>query len=195
MDTDSNDGHNQITENLLAQFRQCLDAEKRQASFACGGSIPIRDPDVISRARARRRPLPDAVSSEPITLRWDSAARNVPSHHTTLVFPLEDETEDNLAQLLSDMADGSAGEERDIFQQTSGRTLNLDPAAFSTTFDPYRLGIVDTIAQVLLPTAAGGVPDRDQHHHRQVVRADLSGLSVSFIIVIPFRFNPNPPSS
>jgi hypothetical protein len=47
----------------------------------------------------------------------------------------------------------------------------LDSSAFSSDFCPYKLGIIDTIAQVLLPNAQSGLGTKG-------VKAELYKLNV-----------------
>jgi hypothetical protein len=48
----------------------------------------------------------------------------------------------------------------------------MDRSAFSTDFCPYEVGVVDTIAQMLLPSTSSGVSTRG-------VRAELYKFNVS----------------
>jgi hypothetical protein len=59
----------------------------------------------------------------------------------------------------------------DVYDETYRKALKMDTTAFCSTFDPYSLGIVDTIAQVLLPSIV------DSSTHRSV-RAELYKLNV-----------------
>ncbi len=60
----------------------------------------------------------------------------------------------------------------DVFDETYRKALRMDPASFATSFDPYSLGVIDTIAQVLLPSKL----DSD---YRRAVRAELYTLNAS----------------
>lgn len=102
-------------------------------------------------------------TSPPITIRWDS--RKKPVRGLRIKFPRV--TEDGGMDFdtpFDELTKDFAG-----WPNPGCHTASMDASDFSTDFDPYGLGIVDTIAQVLLPEVAtnhGGV------------RAELQGLKV-----------------
>ncbi|KAJ2980851.1 hypothetical protein NUW58_g6836 [Xylaria curta] len=59
----------------------------------------------------------------------------------------------------------------DTYDESYRRALKMDPTAFCTTFDPYSVGIIDAVAQVLLPSVSGSTTHRG-------VRAELYKLNV-----------------
>jgi hypothetical protein len=103
----------------------------------------------------------------PVTIRWDS-----PLGGTKLTFPITDvDGEARLSQLLDDCQPATFGyNNKDVLDETYRKAAKMDRSAFSPDFCPYEVGIIDTIAQVLLP-AREGVSTRG-------VRAELYKLNV-----------------
>ncbi|KAK6858062.1 hypothetical protein PG995_005761 [Apiospora arundinis] len=60
---------------------------------------------------------------------------------------------------------------KDVYDESYRRAGKMDPTAFCTTFDPYTAGIIDTVAQVLLPSVYDSVTHRG-------VRAELYKLNI-----------------
>ncbi|KAH6618222.1 hypothetical protein B0J18DRAFT_436860 [Chaetomium sp. MPI-SDFR-AT-0129] len=94
-----------------------------------------------------------ARSCLPIDLRWDSEESYLLSSETKLTLPLEPKTEKNLGQLIKDMTPATFGRGGEhVYDESYRKASKLDPSHFASTFNPYELGIVDTIAQTLLPS-------------------------------------------
>lgn len=170
-----------ITEKLLYQLRDELNKQNEKTIFTCGGTIPIHPPTPGSAGRANRSSQgsgADAhsnrgMASLPVTVRWDPRRSDAPASETKLVFPREPETQNNLEKLVRDMQPASFGYKgKDVYDETYRKALKMDTEKFATTFNPYELGIIDTISQVLLPN----VPGADVHRG---VRAELYKLNVS----------------
>lgn len=185
-----------VSENPLFQkLCESVNKETDRFTFACGGSIPIaselpepekparewkdqqqtwdtfnRRPDIVNLNDPPARPL----LSLPVDLRWDSNDKTALSEQTKVTFPLTPETEANLARLVGDceMATFGRGNE-DVLDLTYRKAGKMDPTRFSSTFNPYELGVMDTISQVLLPTLRQFQPAR-------AVRAELYKLNVSW---------------
>lgn len=158
-------------ENLLDFLGASISDQKSIATFACGGSIPIttaREPPSLSDA---------APSSQPVTLRWDSSTSDAVSK---VIFPVDDVNEQSFERLLNDCAPATFGYGgKDVLDESYRRAIKLDPLAFSSDLNVYDLGIVDVIAQILLPSA------HDAEHLRGV-RAELYKLNVGrFGSVLP----------
>lgn len=66
---------------------------------------------------------------------------------------------------------GLAGQ--DVYDETYRKALKMNPEEFCSTFDPYSLGIVDSVAQTLLPSFL------DSTTHR-AVEAKLYKLNASY---------------
>lgn len=161
-----------VTASLLDQLREELEKESKTTIFTCGGTIPITKPDQSPSTEDAN----DLVTSEPITVRWDPASANALAAQAKLVLPLEPETRENLQRLLRDTEPASFGYHgKNVYDEAYRKALKMDTAKFATTFNPYELGIIDTIAQVLLPSTPDDRPGR-------AVKAELYKLNVSFLL-------------
>jgi hypothetical protein len=163
---------------LFRELRESVANETMAYTFACGGNIPIVAslPDAVEEADDEKL---RATSCLPIHLRWDSSDETALSSQTKVTFPLEPNTEKNLVQLIKDMAPatfGLGGEH--VYDEAYRKATKLDQTGFSSSFSPYELGIVDTIAQTLLPSL---------RHSKQTrsVKAELYKLNVSFTPTLP----------
>lgn len=155
---------------LFQELRDSVAKETVSFTFTCGGTIPITTDDPHRLTDSGLLPL---TSSRPIDLRWDSQDETVLGRQTKITFPLEPATKGNLEQLIKDMQPATFGMGgRDVYDESYRKATKLDTTRFSSTFNPYELGIVDTIAQTLLPTL---------RHSQQTraVRAELYKLNVS----------------
>jgi hypothetical protein len=156
-------------------FEELGDILKNQNHlFACSGSILIKnEPEVAPD----QRPGPDEQrTSRPVTIRWDTATANSPASEqdacvklTLPIAPGRNGGVDRLCEHAQPATFGRGGE--DVLDESYRKALKVDTDSFCSTFDPYTLGIVDTIAQVLLPSAI------DSTTHRSV-RAELYKLNV-----------------
>ncbi|KAM0738036.1 hypothetical protein ACQRIT_007512 [Beauveria bassiana] len=74
--------------------------------------------------------------------------------HSKLTLPVAKQVnQDALNALIRDCQPATFGLGRqDVYDETYHKALKIDPDEFYTTFDPYSLEIVDTIAQILLPS-------------------------------------------
>ena len=61
---------------------------------------------------------------------------------------------------------------KDVFDELYRKATKMDRSAFSTDFCPYEVGIIDTIAQMLLPNTSSGASTHG-------VRAELYKFNVS----------------
>lgn len=171
------------------------------AVFACGGTIAIITPSVpresetaqtTAGASGTNDSKPEAIGpsvdgrdasstndtdaasltfSPPVTLRWDSPGATALCQK--LSFPINEATESNLEELLTASTPapfGRGGE--DVCDEGYRKAPKLERTQFATTFNPYELGIIDTIAQVLLPSAV-------DLRMLGAVRAELFQLHVS----------------
>ncbi|GAB1316186.1 Fe2OG dioxygenase domain-containing protein [Madurella fahalii] len=137
---------------MFKELRDSVAAETTAFTFACGGAIPIVPslPEVMHSAEPEDL---RSTSCLPIDLRWDPKDPATQASQTKLTFPLEPSIEGNLAQLIRDMAPATFGlGGNDVFDESYRKAAKLDPTKFSSTFNPYELGIVDAVAQALLPS-------------------------------------------
>ena len=138
-------------------LRQLISAcSTQKAPFCCGGSIPIKQgSDIVSRFE--KLTCDDGqVMSPGITLRWDVPGGNVVRK---LTLPLV-EGETGVDDLLKDCAPATFGKEgEEILDESYRKAAKLDSDQFSSSFSPYEIGIVDAIAQSLLPGVASTFAD------------------------------------
>ncbi|KAK1641521.1 oxidoreductase [Colletotrichum phormii] len=150
----------------LSSLRRIL-AEQSHL-FACGGDIPIRN----STSPAEGGGQDEQRKSDPITIRWDLDGTGDDRACAKLSLPPAQGTEAGLDRLLHHSRPATFGRGgQDVYDESYRKALQMDPAAFCTTFDPYSVGIVDVVAQVLLPSVC------DSTTHRGV-RAELYKLNV-----------------
>ena len=174
---DGDKGRNEETRKLLKEFSALMGTDSmKDFVFACGGSLPIaseqqQSPPQPADAKVspeqpeskERRASVSSTSShsslltvsscKSVTLRWDPSDAATPASSCKLVFPLEPATSANLGKLVTSMAPASFGlGGKDVYDETYRKALKLDPTQFSIDFCPYEYGIIDAIAQVLLPT-------------------------------------------
>lgn len=140
-------------QSLLKELIEAVSAQK--APFFCGGEVRISDHKDNPVGHSSHSPQANGkFISDPIVLRWDS-----PSEETTgrLTLPLA-EVDDGVTAiegLLRDCAPatfGIGGEE--VLDESYRKAVKLDAHQFSTNFNPYDVGIVDAISQILLPGIA-----------------------------------------
>ncbi|KAF2472367.1 uncharacterized protein BDR25DRAFT_283777 [Lindgomyces ingoldianus] len=139
-------------------------------SYACGGENSIQGSELNVTGQNQEGFKPKPLAS-PVTIRWDAATTN-----SKLVLPadLGSNTADAeaLAELLRCAQPATFGcNGMEATDERYRKALEMKPSAFSTNFCPYTAGIVDAIAQALLPNATS-----PNGHHG--VRAELSKLHV-----------------
>ncbi|KAK0648706.1 hypothetical protein B0T16DRAFT_408639 [Cercophora newfieldiana] len=164
---------------LFKEVRSSVAEKSLEFTFACGGAIPIQrpssqqvDPEPAT-AFSIPRTLPHSqFRSPPVQLRWDPNDASTPSSRAKITFPLGPSTGGNLEQLLEDMQPATFGRAGvDVYDEAYRKATKLDPERFSSNFNPYELGIVDTIAQTLLPSLR-------QAKQTRAVKAELYKLNV-----------------
>ena len=109
-----------------------------RSTYACGGSIKSSDDDINQHSPAT-------------TIRWDSS-----SSMGKLMLPLQvdstGQTDGSLSRLVgSTQPAGFDYQGKNIVDESYRKASRLDKSAFSTDFCPYEAGIIDIIAQALLP--------------------------------------------
>lgn len=163
-----------ILENrLFEQLRKSVAEETTAFTFACGGTIPIAPSTGEATPVAEDLEGLRSISGLPVDLRWDPKDPAVQSCQSKITFPLEPATEGNLEQLIHDMSPATFGRGgEDVLDESYRKATKMDPSQFSATFNPYELGIVDAVAQALLPSL---------RHSKQprAVKAELYKLNVS----------------
>ncbi|KAF2635634.1 hypothetical protein P280DRAFT_436898 [Massarina eburnea CBS 473.64] len=134
--------------------------KSKSSTFACGGSIPV------THSSDSDRP-----SVGTIALRWDSP--NSTNGISKLVFPIDNSKHGgNITKLIADCQPASFGYKGEsVLDDTYRKATKMDRSDFSVDFCPYELGIIDTIAQMLLPNAGN-------HVGAQGVKAELYKLNI-----------------
>ncbi|KAI1345639.1 hypothetical protein F5Y01DRAFT_323022 [Xylaria sp. FL0043] len=160
-------------EQLLLQLGHEFFSDPQDSTFACGGSIHIavqldsapgspsfqNVPDASSSGSTPKScpdSAPDSTSSSqyvqtrlspPITLRWDPENSSTPASQCKITFPIEDGQQEILTGLLRDMQPATFGfQGKDIYDESYRKASKMDTSQFSSTFNPYELGIVDAVA-------------------------------------------------
>ncbi|KAK7991459.1 hypothetical protein PG988_000253 [Apiospora saccharicola] len=158
--------------------------EKQTHLFACGGSLLIGEPEKNEEedgSKSTDLASEQKKKHDPITIRWDvkdgdgnTADSQVANACAKLNLPSVTGAGDeaSLKRLVEHCQPATFGRGgKDILDESYRRAGKMDPTAFCTTFDPYSTGIIDTVAQVLLPSVY------DSATHRGV-RAELYKLNV-----------------
>ena len=102
----------------------------------------------------------------PIQIRFgDSGSYNI------LTLPIKDADAGGVEALLAACSPASFGRGgQDVFDESYRRATKLDVEKFLSSFCPYTTGIMDVVAQLLLPSAVGSEP--------RGVKAELYKLNV-----------------
>ncbi len=135
--------------SLLGQLSAAVSNERATATFACGGKVPITGHQDTDRSGT----IDDRRLSPSVDVRWDSML----SEGRLVRFPVATERpqSDALQQLLLDCQPATFGRGgKDVFDESYRKARKLDATRFCTSFNPHECGIVDAVAQVLLP----GIP-------------------------------------
>ncbi|KAF2804168.1 uncharacterized protein BDZ99DRAFT_452136 [Mytilinidion resinicola] len=169
-------------DKLLSQLSKRIEEERIGATYTIGGNIPVVKPSSgggssqlspsATRPEAGKPALQSLTKapSAPITIRWDSTT--VEGLISKITLPCEPGDASSLENLVNDCQPATFGHNgKDIYDETYRKATKLDTTAFSSTFNPYEVGIIDVIAQILLPSLPGGDISRG-------VRAELYKLNV-----------------
>ncbi|KAF3055167.1 putative 2og-fe oxygenase family protein [Daldinia childiae] len=179
---------NEDTRRLLQELRESMTMSRENFVFACGGSVPIgcqvdnsQQPAETTTTQSSTQEdkttttssLSSPIPPSHMTLRWDSPNQSTLGLHCKLDFPIEPSTSGNLAQLVADMSPATFGlGGKDVYDESYRKALKLDPSHFALNFSPYDCGIIDSVAQILLPDWK-----MDSNNHRGV-RAELYKLNI-----------------
>lgn len=164
------------------------DDDHPMAVFALGGEVHVKQSHSsdtpAARTRRASKQAQDASAqapegenaSDPIAVRWD------PPNEPTVVlrktsFPLtSDADKKGFEQLLEDTQPATFGRGGDeVLDETYRKAQKLPETAFSTNLCPYKLGMIDIVRQVLLPSIETAEGSR-------LLRAELYNINASFPI-------------
>jgi hypothetical protein len=140
---------------ILKQLSKAVDGQRVTARYCCGGRVRALPPAAIALQDEKPRKVPR------LTLRWDdSKGRRGRKVH----FPHTDEPPRKFKSQIVTLADRCR------------ETGLLEGSKFSIDFDPHFFGIIDVIAQVLLPGVDSEIL-KDVSEQRGI-RAKLSDLRI-----------------
>ncbi|KAK3722688.1 hypothetical protein LTR37_002259 [Vermiconidia calcicola] len=139
---------------LIERFKETLNTETLQATFTCGGSLPIllgpnRDEAGSLTPRTYERVQEQRALTKGVTLRW-----GMNGDGRVLTLPVTVKTElKELVNACKPATFGRGGE--DIYDQSYRRAVAMSAEDFMTDFCPYEAGIIDIVTQLLLPSITG----------------------------------------
>ncbi len=156
----------------LKLLSSAVQGAQANATFACGGTVRIRfspDHDAVNQQ--------GQLSCPPVVIRWDSPNSTV-THRLELPRPPSQASE--LDRLLADCQPATFGLGGvDVLDESYRKASKLDNTQFSTNFNPYDYGIVDTISQILFPSVDHrNTEEEDLGLELRGVRAELYKLNV-----------------
>ena len=149
--------------NMLLDLSRSIQEGKPRANFACSSHL-------------RTGAASDHKTIKPVTLRWD-AARDSTLCKVTVPSPNDQTSAIN--ELIRSCKPHSTiptnPQENTIYQRDHvHQVAELDPSSFATDFCPYKSGIIENIAQRLLP----GIGQQQEAYQLPRVRAELMKLRV-----------------
>lgn len=161
-----NDGYSESSEDTYSEDERVIEELSsflHNSIYACGGTV------LVGKQADQRQ---DNIT-EPVVIRWD--AGELPNRLTLPLPPMaaQKSADATLQRLIDDMEPASFGfQGKDIVDESYRKAMKLDASAFATNFCPYKVGIIDTLSQALLPIRNDQV---------QGIYADLYKLNVSRI--------------
>ncbi|OKO99838.1 hypothetical protein PENSUB_8055 [Penicillium subrubescens] len=133
---------------VCRQLEEFIRSEKTSASFACGGTIPVK------KTVGDAEDAGTVKSSGPINVFW-----KLKSEAQKLTLPLgssvdaEDGSDTRLRQLVADCEPAGFGRGQETVMDSKYRKARkLETSRFATSFHPADFGIIERVEQVLLPT-------------------------------------------
>jgi hypothetical protein len=155
---------------VLENLRLSVTGAKADASFCCGASVAIKP------FAANTVIVDSKAASPPVILHWDQPDGG-PGRMT---FGDEKtssaEFHAHIQNMRSSCQAATFGRQgQDVYDATYREALKLEPSQFTTNFHPHDYGILDDLAQILLPSYLGG--DREDEDLLGV-HAELYKLNV-----------------
>jgi hypothetical protein len=153
---------------ILDNLRSSLEGYQATANYCLGGGIPI---STLLQSSTDFTASKSPITAPPFALRFDT-----PSLGGKVTFPSSDSSGlEQLLQACTPATFGSGG--KDVLDETYRKAEKLDRANFSVDFHPHDYGILDAIAQTLLPSIypLGKKEGREEHWG---VKAELYKLNV-----------------
>ncbi|KAF6815641.1 oxidoreductase [Colletotrichum plurivorum] len=139
-------------------------------TFAVGGTIPIDTGPAPAEDSSEQKPV-----STPVVLRWDATGdkETTPAPRRVAFSLATDADSASFAQLLQDMQPATFGLRGEhVLDEEYRKAIKLPATAFSVSFCPYELGIIDTVTHCLLPSI------KTNEEERRSIRAELYNINV-----------------
>ncbi|KAH0533790.1 hypothetical protein FGG08_007556 [Glutinoglossum americanum] len=150
-----------------------------RAAITCGGTIPINTQSDRSLELGT-----EPIASPPVMIRWGSGDAGFFEKGNAIQFPVKaaagDEPHQNfqLEKLFQDCEPATFGiGGKDVLDESYRKAAKMDNTRFSTNFHPHDYGIIDAIAQVLLPEVKLAKSEENVSEHLGVV-AELYKLNI-----------------
>ena len=137
-------------EGLLCQLEAAVTAQ--QAAFCCDGTIQIDAAHgcIYEHITVDTKPL----VSPPVVIRWDLPSGKAIRKMTLPAVQKAGPTS-AISELLKDCSPATFGHKgQEVLDPSYRRAVKLDSHQFCTNFSPHDFGIIDAIAQTLLPEIA-----------------------------------------
>ena len=140
-------------DKILNELRASLDSDPRSATFACGGSIPFKQADKADKGKqiasevgnVKEVAVPFAI--DPVQIFFGQSGKGI-----TATIPTADGLSNELLELVAAcQTDTSGCSYDDLPDEYDFHVGELDKTEFTTSFCPYTTGIVDVVAQLLVP--------------------------------------------
>ncbi|PIA93152.1 hypothetical protein CB0940_05228 [Cercospora beticola] len=166
-------------ESSLRDLSEALQKQSRKALFTCGGQVS-NPQDAHNTHNDRLVPSSGskAVATKPVSIRWGADERG-----RTISLPITWPSDQAAyQQLIEDCVPATFGRNgQDVYDESYRRAGALGTEHFMTDFCPYKAGIIDSVAQLLLPPFTGDLrSDKDMSEKRLArgIRAELYKLNV-----------------
>ena len=164
--------------SLLKKLSAAVNGQFVNATFACGGSVPVTstgNDDVKS---------PKSPFSPPVTIRWDRPGQEFSSKTTFPLPPPASQIRTGFGDLLARCQPATFGVGgTDVLDENYRKAGKLDNADFSTNFHPHNCGILDAVQQILLPSTVNGAQATGAGPYG--VRAEVYKLNVCLAPPLP----------
>ncbi|KAF2840820.1 hypothetical protein M501DRAFT_1010024 [Patellaria atrata CBS 101060] len=189
--------HREMISQLILQCKS-----EFRVTFGCGGGIPIAPLSVqtanygepIEFAALTGKMSVDVnvnLSSPPVTIRWDSPINSSSSNPgkltgAKLILPPEPSTTNAMDQLIKDCAPATFGcGGMDVLDESYRKASKMDCKDFCTDFNPYELGIMSVVQQMLLPVVTGRFRGVRCELHKFNVYSGPSG-KFNLVVCLPY---------
>ena len=144
-------------DKLLKELTSSLNTHARSATFACGGSVGFRQPngDTATQPRGENVDVEASLTGstwttaavDDVQVRFGSSGQGL-----TVIFGRNVVSTTEIDQLVKACKPASFGLGGEVVLDEKYRKAGkLDKTEFATSFSPYEAGIIDIVAQLLVP--------------------------------------------